>query len=76
MFISDLRENFVDELLQPHGPLVELAVRLGLLGAGAETFVGDVCCLEEMHRVHHFIKLKEPSENGSQPSKTPPAMDS
>src|SRR5687768_5538748 len=42
LFIRDLRENFVDEPLQTHGTLVELAMRLGLLGARAEIFVGNV----------------------------------
>src|SRR5688500_3892215 len=42
LFFSDLRENLVDEPLQTHGTLVELPMRLGLLRAGAEIFVGDV----------------------------------
>src|SRR5687768_8264794 len=42
LFISDLRENFVDEPLQAHGTLVELPMRLGLLAARAEIFVGDI----------------------------------
>src|SRR5688572_11060861 len=42
LFISDLRQNLVDEALQPHGPLVELAVGFRLLRAGAEIFVGDI----------------------------------
>src|SRR5688500_8402467 len=42
LFFSDLRENFVDETLQAHGTLIELAVGLGLLRAGAKTLVGDI----------------------------------
>src|SRR5688572_26908145 len=42
LFISDLRENFVDEPLQTKGTLVERPVRLGLLAARAEVFVGNV----------------------------------
>lgn len=44
LFFSDLREDVVDEALQPHGTLVELAVGFRLGGAGAEVLVGDVEC--------------------------------
>src|SRR5688572_32034203 len=42
LFFSDLREDVVDEPLQPHGTFVELAVGFRLGGAGAEVLVGDV----------------------------------
>jgi hypothetical protein len=42
LFFSDLREDVVDELLQPHGTLVELAVGFRLRAAGAEVLVGDI----------------------------------
>ena len=44
LFFSDLREDVVDELLQPHGSLVELAVGFRLGAAGTEVLVGDVEC--------------------------------
>ena len=39
---SYLRENLIDDPLEPDGPLVNLAVGVGLVGTGAEALVREV----------------------------------